>query len=89
LPGSGGRIRHQTKSLTRRWRQSYNTMSRCNVRGEGLPQFEGESRMGGVNFILVTVAFSLIYLVRKQLLETTEAMQREIDGLKSQGSGPS
>lgn len=44
--------------------------------------------MGGVNFILVTVAFSLIYLVRKQLLETTEAMQREIDGLKSQNSSP-
>jgi hypothetical protein len=43
--------------------------------------------MGGLNFVLITVAFALMYVIRKQLVDTTEQMQREIDGLKGQASG--
>jgi hypothetical protein len=44
--------------------------------------------MNGVIIVLVTVAFALIYQVRKHLIETIQEMQREIDGLKRQVSGP-
>ena len=44
--------------------------------------------MSGVNLILIAVAFALLYQVRKEFIGTTQAMQREIDGLKSQHSSP-
>ena len=45
--------------------------------------------MNGVNFVLVTAAFALIYLVRKEFVEVTAEMRAEIDSLKGQLSGSS
>ena len=41
-----------------------------------------------VDLILVAASFALIYLVRTQFIETTEAMQREIDGLRGRLTCP-
>ena len=39
-----------------------------------------------ITFGLLAISFALIYLVRKQLLESTKNMQSEIDELKSNRS---
>jgi hypothetical protein len=41
-----------------------------------------------VDLILVADSFSLIYLVRTLFIETTEAMQRKIDGLRGRLTFP-